>query len=86
MRRYAHLGAREWDTIAEMRAQRASASRIAREIGRDRSTVCRELARNGSRGRCGAATAQRRADERRRACKTRPQAYSQTVGAMTICV
>lgn len=43
-----------------------SLRQIARRLGRSASTVCREVARNGGRGRYQAAAAQRRADRQRR--------------------
>ena len=43
-----------------------SLRQIARRLGRCASTVCREVARNGGRGRYQAAAAQRRADRQRR--------------------
>ena len=64
MRHYAHLTAEERGRIAEVRARRESAAEIARALGGDRSTVGRELARSGRRGRYGACPAQRRADGR----------------------
>lgn len=69
MRRYSHLSAGERDEIAGLRREGAGVGEIARRIGRDKSTVSRELARNGRGGRYGAATAQRRADARRAACR-----------------
>jgi IS30 family transposase len=43
-----------------------SSSEIGRRLGRPASTVCREIARNGGRGRYQAAAAQRRAERQRR--------------------
>ena len=43
-----------------------SLRQIAQRLGRSASTVCREVARNGGRGRYQAAAAQRRADRQRR--------------------
>lgn len=71
MRHYEHLTARERDRIAELHATRQSVTDIAKAIGRDKSTVSRELRRNGRRGRYGACTAQGRADERHEACRPR---------------
>ena len=71
MRRYKHLSAEERDGIALLRHEGAGVSEIARRLGRDKSTVSRELARNGRGGRYGAAAAQGRAEERRRACRPR---------------
>ena len=69
MRHYKHLSADERDRIAELHARHEKVSSIARDIGRDKSTVSRELARNGRHGRYGALKAQERADERRKACR-----------------
>ena len=53
--------------LAAFRRQGLNQSQIARELGRHRSTVCREVRRNGSRsdGRYRAATAQERTQGRR---------------------
>lgn len=69
MRHYKHLSADERDRIAELHARHEKVSSIARDIGRDKSTVSRELKRNGRHGRYGALKAQERADERRKACR-----------------
>ena len=54
---------------------------IARRLGRPASTVCREVARNGGRGRYQAAAAQRRADRQRRRPKpTRFEADTELAG------
>ena len=71
MRRYRHLSAEERDGIARLCHEGVGANEIARRIGRDKSTVSREIARNGRGGRYGAAAAQRRADARRAACRPR---------------
>jgi IS30 family transposase len=71
MRHYTHLSPDERDRIAEMHARHQGVSAIARDIGRDKSTVSRELARNGRRGRYGACKAQERADKRHGACRPR---------------
>ena len=71
MRRYNHLSADERDRIAGMVARHETVTAIAAAIGRDKSTVSRELARNGRRGRYGACRAQERAGERRKACRPR---------------
>ena len=54
MRRYRHLSAEERDRIAEMHARHEGVSAIAAAIGRNKSTVSREIARNGRNGRYGA--------------------------------
>lgn len=68
MRRYRHLSAEERDRIAEMHARHEGVSAIAAAIGRNKSTVSREIARNGRNGRYGAIAAQSRSDAR---CKAR---------------
>lgn len=57
--------------MAEMYARHEGVSAIAAAIGRNRSTVSREIARNGRNGRCGAIAAQSRSDARRKACRPR---------------
>lgn len=71
MRRYRHLSAEECDRIAEMHARHEGVSAIAAAIGRNKSTVSREIARNGRNGRYGAIAAQSRSDARRKACRPR---------------
>src|ERR671913_741635 len=53
--------------LAALRRQGLNQSEIARALGRHRSTVCRELRRNGTRadGRYRASTAQERTNGRR---------------------
>ena len=63
MRRYNHLSAEERDKIAGMFARHETVAAIAAAKGRGKSTVSRELARNGRRGRYGACKAQERAAE-----------------------
>lgn len=69
MRHYTHLSADERDRIAELHAKHEAVSAIAKDIGRDKSTVSRELKRNGRHGRYGALKAQMRAEARHRACR-----------------
>lgn len=71
MRHYRHLSAEERDRIAEMHARHEGVSAIAAAIGRNKSTVSREIARNGRNGRYGAIAAQSRSDARRKACRPR---------------
>ena len=71
MRHCKHLSAEERDRIAEMYARRESVSAIAAAIGRNKSTVSREIARDGRNGRYGAIAAQSRSDARRGACRPR---------------
>ena len=58
MRRYRHLSAEERDRIAEMHARHEGVSAIAAAIGRNKSTVSRQITRNGRNGRYGAIAAQ----------------------------
>lgn len=75
MGRYTHLTIAEREDIMVRWRDREGVSQIAREIGRDKSTVSREIARNGwasSRGGRDcyrASTAQRRAEARRARCR-----------------
>lgn len=70
MRHHTHLTLAEREDIMALRREGASVSGIARAIGRDKSTVSRELARNMcAKDRpgeyCRASTAQRRYEVRR---------------------
>lgn len=69
MRHYSHLSPQERDCIAMLHAEGRSIGYIAGETGRDRSTICRELKRNGRHGRYGACAAQRRAEARHGRCR-----------------
>jgi len=64
---YRQLSPEERYMLAALRRQGLSQAEIARSLGRHRSTVCRELRRNGSRsdGRYRATTAQERTNGRR---------------------
>jgi IS30 family transposase len=64
---YRQLSPEERYMLAALRRQGYNQSQIARALGRHRSTVCRELARNSTRadGRYRAFTAQERTDGRR---------------------
>lgn len=79
MGRYSHPGIEEREDIMVRWRDHEGVSRIAREIGRDKSTVSREIARNGWAASTSpsrvyrASTAQARADARRLACR-RPRA------------
>ena len=65
------LHEREEISRALVEDPQASWAAIARRVGRHPSTVAREVARGGGRGRYGSATAQRRADRQRRRCRAR---------------
>ena len=74
MGRCRHLSIEEREEVICMRRERVGVGGIARRIGRDKSTVSRELARNSCRrGWPGelyrASTAQRRYEARRLACR-----------------
>ena len=66
-----HLKPEEREVISQMLAANASREEIARELGRDRSTIYRELRRNGLRGLYCAVHAQTCADRRRRAARAK---------------
>ena len=63
---YHHLSLAERERISQLRFVGASPSAIARDLGRDKSTLSRELWRNGEAGAYPAYQAQTRAEERRR--------------------
>lgn len=75
MDRYDHLSITEREDIMLLWRDGEGVSQIAREIGRDKSTVSGEIRRNGwanprtDRPSYRASTAQRRADERRARCR-----------------
>lgn len=74
MGRYAHLSIAEREEIMVRWRDHEGVSQIAREVGRDKSTISRELRRNGwvspVAGLCyRASTAQGRADARRARCR-----------------
>ena len=78
-----HLTLQERDRIAQLRERGLSAGEVARRIGRDRSTISRELVRNATDGEYLAAaahaTAARRRRERPRQRKTDRPAVSNTI-------
>lgn len=61
-----HLTMEEREIISQMRSARRKPVAIARRLGRHRSTICRELARNSRSGSYSAVRAQRLAEKRRR--------------------
>jgi IS30 family transposase len=74
----------EREVLAQMKVQGCSKAEIARRLGRHRSSIGRELARNGGpRGGYSAVAAQRLADQRcrrpRRACKMDDPQINRTV-------
>lgn len=71
MRRYTHLTARERETIMWLARSGETVTAIAVEIGRDKSTVSRELARNSSEGGYSALAASEKYTERRSQCGRR---------------
>ena len=81
---YRHLSFAERKDIMARWKGHEGISQIARELGRDKSTVSRVIRRNGRRGPSGrryrASTAQGRADERRLRCR-RPRLMDDPRGA-----
>lgn len=73
MSQYHHLSLAEREDIMIMRRERMGVREIARAIGRDKSTVSRELARNSSPTGAApyyrASTAQRKSERRRARCR-----------------
>lgn len=69
MGRYKHLTIGEREDIMCMRREGRRVGEIAREIGRDKSTVSRELRRNSCERFYRASTAQRRYEARRERCR-----------------
>lgn len=64
---YEQLTMEERETLSQMHVRKCSPAEIARKLRRHRSTIVRELARNGGpRGGYSAVTAQRLCEERRR--------------------
>ncbi|QUC02517.1 helix-turn-helix domain-containing protein [Atopobium sp. oral taxon 416] len=56
---YTHLSPQERDCIATLHAEGRPIAYIAAEIGRDSSSICRELKRNARHGRFRACAAQK---------------------------
>ncbi len=73
---YNHLSTEQRYEIAVLKRQGYSNSRIAKIIGVHPATIGRELKRNGSHGRYGAQTADRRASSRRTAASSRPRRFT----------
>jgi transposase, IS30 family len=73
---YNHLSTEQRYEIGLLKRQGFSNAAIAESIGVHRSSIGRELARNGSEGRYGAATADRRAVERRGAASRRVRRFT----------
>jgi len=71
-----HLKPEEREIISQMLAAKASKKEIARELGRDPSTIYRELRRNGLRGCYSAVHAQACADRRRREARAKSRKLS----------
>ena len=69
MGHHVHLTLSEREDIMMMRRDGKGVCEIARAIGRDKSTVSRELSRNSCERFYRASTAQRRYSERRLACR-----------------
>ncbi|MEE0607141.1 MAG: helix-turn-helix domain-containing protein, partial [Collinsella sp.] len=70
---YSHLSIAEREDIMVRWKGHEGVSQIARELHRDKSTISREIRRNGWQGPAGrryrASTAQRKADRRRLRCR-----------------
>ena len=66
---YHHLTLSERENLLFFRAQSYSISRIAAALGRDKSTISRELRRNTMNGKYLPITAQQQYARRRKACK-----------------
>ena len=66
---YHHLTLSERENLLFFRAQSYSISRIAAALGRDKSTISRELRRNTVNGKYLPITAQQQYARRRKACK-----------------
>ncbi len=79
--RYQHLSASERGAIHWGRLQGQSPAAIADSLGRPRSTVSRELARNGGAAGYDAPSAQRRYHQRRAARTLQARAGDAPVGA-----
>lgn len=69
MRHHAHLTLAEREDIMILRREGGRITEIAAAIGRDKSTVSRELARNSCQRFYRASTAQARYERRRKACR-----------------
>jgi transposase, IS30 family len=68
---YKHLRPEEREVLSQMLAAGASRKSIAAQLGRDRSTISRELRRNGVRGMYLAVDAQQVAERRRRGAQAK---------------
>lgn len=71
MSHHTHLTLSEREDIMILRREGRTPSFIAARIGRDKSTVSREIARNSCERFYRASTAQRRYEQRRSACRRR---------------
>lgn len=75
---YTHLTQRERYQICAFRKAGNTSAAIATLLGRNKSTICRELARNSVDSSYQAAEAQSLADERRAACANGPRIAADT--------
>jgi IS30 family transposase len=75
---YVHLTQNERYQISALHKAGFKPSKIAAELGRNPSTISRELARSGGAAAYQAADAQALADERRTACANGPQVSEET--------
>ena len=85
--KYKHLSAEERDQIAVMRAEGESFGEIAHTLGRNKSTICREVWRNRSPvyDRYGAIQAQKRAQRRKCEAGRRPLLKNDPTRRYVIC-
>jgi IS30 family transposase len=80
-KKYRHLSIDERERIAQLRHEGAGLNEIARQLGRDKGTISREIQRNGaplyrSYTPC---RAQQRSDERRQSASRRERLRDETI-------
>jgi len=80
-KRYRHLSIDERERIAQLRNECTGLSEIARQLGRDKGTISRELKRNGALlyNSYTPCRAQHRSDERRREASRRERLRDETI-------
>ena len=66
---YKHLTLEEREKLLKYQAKGYSVTAIAKELGRDKSTISRELKRNSTSGEYLPVSAQRNYVKRRKACR-----------------
>src|SRR5271157_4766780 len=84
-KRYRHLSIDERERIAQLRHECTGLSEIARQLGRDKGTISRELKRNGALlyNSYTPCRAQHRSDERRRTASRRERLRDGTIRQYT---